>query len=113
MPRAESRNRARPPARVASLVVERNTAQVLILGAGAAGLSTAGALKKIGLASTVLEQDSGNWRYLGSPLRSLASAYDPSIIRSGPFTVTSHAYPATLRATSLCDTSNITPRGWA
>ena len=36
----------------------------MILGAGAAGLSTAGALKKIGLASTVLEQDTaigGTW----------------------------------------------------
>lgn len=38
--------------------------QIVIIGAGAAGLSTAGALKKIGLASTVLEQDmaiGGTW----------------------------------------------------
>jgi cation diffusion facilitator CzcD-associated flavoprotein CzcO len=39
-------------------------APVLILGAGAAGLSTAGALKKLGIDSTVLEQDpaiGGTW----------------------------------------------------
>ena len=38
--------------------------QIVIIGAGAAGLSTAGALKKIGLASTVLERDmaiGGTW----------------------------------------------------
>jgi len=42
----------------------QHTASVLILGAGAAGLSTAGALKKLGVAATVLEQDAaigGTW----------------------------------------------------
>jgi putative flavoprotein involved in K+ transport len=44
--------------------VERKAAQILIVGGGAAGLSAAGALKKMGLASTVLEQDAaigGTW----------------------------------------------------
>src|SRR4051794_39192067 len=43
---------------------EVHRARILIIGGGAAGLSTAGALKKMGLASTVLEQDpaiGGTW----------------------------------------------------
>jgi putative flavoprotein involved in K+ transport len=49
---------------VARVAPERNTAQVLIIGAGSAGLSTAGALKKLGIESVVLEQDAkigGTW----------------------------------------------------
>ncbi len=48
----------------AGAAAERNATRILIVGGGAAGLSTAGALKKIGLASTVLEQDAaigGTW----------------------------------------------------
>jgi putative flavoprotein involved in K+ transport len=44
--------------------VEGNTARVLIIGGGAAGLSAAGALKKVGIDSVVLEQDAaigGTW----------------------------------------------------
>jgi putative flavoprotein involved in K+ transport len=43
---------------------EPNATRILIVGGGAAGLSAAGALKKTGLASTVLEQDAaigGTW----------------------------------------------------
>jgi putative flavoprotein involved in K+ transport len=48
----------------AGAAAQRNATQILIVGGGAAGLSTAGALKKIGFASTVLEQDraiGGTW----------------------------------------------------
>lgn len=48
----------------ASASAESHATRILIVGGGAAGLSTAGALKKLGLDSTVLEQDSaigGTW----------------------------------------------------
>ena len=48
----------------ADSAVKNKTAQVLIIGAGAAGLSTAGALKKLGFDPIVLEQDAtigGTW----------------------------------------------------
>jgi len=54
MPQAEHESQDRAPAGAASVAAEHNAARVLIIGAGAAGLSTAGALKKLGVAATVL-----------------------------------------------------------
>ncbi|MEO8286125.1 MAG: NAD(P)/FAD-dependent oxidoreductase [Chloroflexota bacterium] len=62
MARAEDINKDGPKAHANG--VAHTAAQVLVIGAGAAGLSAAGALKKIGLHSTVLEQDpaiGGTW----------------------------------------------------
>jgi cation diffusion facilitator CzcD-associated flavoprotein CzcO len=49
---------------LAGATEERHATDILIVGGGAAGLSTAGALKKAGLSSIVLEQDAaigGTW----------------------------------------------------
>jgi putative flavoprotein involved in K+ transport len=64
MPRAGYKSSDQADTDGANTEVAPSATQILILGAGAAGLSTAGALKKIGLASTVLEQDKaigGTW----------------------------------------------------
>ena len=64
MPRAGYKSSDQADTDGANTEVAPSATQILILGAGAAGLSTAGALKKIGLASTVLEQDTaigGTW----------------------------------------------------
>jgi cation diffusion facilitator CzcD-associated flavoprotein CzcO len=64
MPKAEYKSKNQAPITDGAAIEQRNTTQVLIVGGGAAGLSSAGALKKIGLASTVLEQDmaiGGTW----------------------------------------------------
>lgn len=64
MARAEYTSEDQAPIGATDRATERKATQILIIGGGAAGLSTAGALKKIGLASTVLEQDTaigGTW----------------------------------------------------
>ncbi|HST04987.1 MAG TPA: NAD(P)/FAD-dependent oxidoreductase [Chloroflexia bacterium] len=64
MPGADLKSSERAPTGGAGTEAAPNATQILIIGAGAAGLSTAGALKKIGLAATVLERDTsigGTW----------------------------------------------------
>ena len=67
MPGAMHKSSEQAPMGTVGTEVAPKATGILIISAGAAGLSTAGALKKLGLASTVLEQDTaiGN---LGAPL---------------------------------------------
>jgi putative flavoprotein involved in K+ transport len=64
MAAVEYKSEGHLPTTAAGASPESKATQILIVGGGAAGLSAAGALKKIGLASTVLEQDTtigGTW----------------------------------------------------
>jgi cation diffusion facilitator CzcD-associated flavoprotein CzcO len=107
MPTPESKSYA-----TTNAATEPNAAQVLIVGGGAAGLSTAGALKKLGLAPIVLEQDAaigGTWarRYDRLHLHTVRQ------LRASPTCRYPGATPATWRATSSCATCKTTQGAWA